>query len=119
MKTYKIQRQPPFRDFAIVKTLSGTYVCPGWHPVEPGTTREQIILVEPKDAPVINKPVKKFVTNQVKQTKTFKVLSSNGKSYYNVQFDGKDWSCDCPASNFFRGPCKHIKAKKEELITSK
>lgn len=119
MKTYTIQRQPPFRDFAIVKTLSGTYVCPGWHPVEPGTTRDQIILVEPEDAPIINKPVKKSEPKPVKQIKKFRVLSSNGKLYYNVQFNGKDWSCDCPASNFFRGPCKHIKAKKEEMLISK
>lgn len=119
MKTYKIPRHQVFKDFAIVNTISGTYVCPGWHPVEPGTTREQILLVEPKDAPFINKPVNKSVANQVKQITTFKVLSSNGKQHYDVEFNGLDWSCTCPASNFFRGPCKHIKAKKEDLIISK
>ena len=46
--------------------------------------------------------------------------SIKGKKY-DIRFDPSriEWSCDCPASNFFRGPCKHIKAKKEELIISK
>ena len=119
MKTYNIPRHPVFKDFALVKTLSGTFVCPGWHPVEPGTTRDQIVLVDPVESDFINKAVKKSDPEPVKQIKKFRVLSSNGKSYYNVQFNGKDWSCDCPASNFFRGPCKHIKAKKEEMLISK
>tara|TARA_B110000977_G_C10896333_1_gene423448 strand:- start:218 stop:559 length:342 start_codon:yes stop_codon:yes gene_type:complete len=113
MKTYKIPRHQVFRDFAIINTISGTYVCPGWHPVEPGTLREQIVLVDY----IENNPVSKKVDTpvqkiNVKQTKHFKVLSSNGKTHYNVDFDGKEWYCDCPASNFFRGHCKHIKAKK-------
>ena len=113
MKLYKIPKHPVFKDFALVKTLSGTYVCPGWHPVDEGTTRDQIVLVDA----VINNNVKKNFTpaeNKVKQIKKYKVKSSRGDKFYTVANNNGQWSCDCPASQFFRGPCKHIKSLKKE-----
>ena len=95
--------------FAIVKTLDATYVCPGWHLVPNGTTRDQIEF----DTSV--KPLKSTTSLEVKQepkkSKDIKhsVTSSNGKTQYSVEFRNGFWSCTCPAANFRRGDCKHIK----------
>ena len=98
--------------FGIAKTLTGYYVCPGWHPVPEGTTRDQIKfskstkVVKPKDEPIITKTA----------NKSWKVESSKPGKFYEVSQVNGTWSCDCPAMNFFRGDCKHIKAKKSENI---
>lgn len=112
MKTYKIPRHPVFRDFGIVNTLSGTYVCPGWHPVPAGTTREQIILVDS----VTVEPEQKTPEGPktVKKVTSWRVPSSNGKSEYKVTSE-PFWNCSCPASQFRRGDCKHIKKIKAQL----
>ena len=95
--------------FAIVQVLDKTYVCPGWHEVPTGTTRDQIefdndIIIEPimnstEVIPELEKP----------QDVTHSVTSSNGKTQYSVEFKRGSWSCTCPAANFRRGDCKHIK----------
>jgi len=107
MAKYKIPTHRVFKDFALVKTLTGTYICPGWIPVENGTTREDI---EWSDDIIIEKPIESTSVKPETQKKLeFRVPSSNGKSEYLVRFRGGVWSCTCPASTFRRGNCKHIK----------
>ena len=97
--------------FAIIKTISGTYVCPGWHPVPEGTTREQIEI----DMSAI--PVKKEIAIEQPKNSIYGVIvkgSTTGKEY-KVKFDKGSWSCTCPAANFRRGDCKHVKAEQNKL----
>jgi hypothetical protein len=94
--------------FAIVKTISGTYVCPGWHPVPEGTERDQIRFL-PSD-----KPKRVELKNEQTIEKTWKVESSKPGKFYTVLFNGKSWSCNCPSAQFHRGDCKHVKMKKSE-----
>jgi hypothetical protein len=95
--------------FGIVQILGNTYVCPGWHPVPNGTTRDQIqfdISIQPlKTVSTVE------VTPEPEKTQdvTHLVTSSNGKTQYSVEFRRGSWSCTCPAANFRRGDCKHIK----------
>lgn len=100
--------------FAIVNILDKTYVCPGWVEVPQGTTRDQIELTS--DLPTIKKK-KSIETSEVKKVKTeilkFKALSSKGDKTYDVTSINGEWDCTCPASTFFRGPCKHIKKFKD------
>lgn len=112
VKKYQIPRHPVFKDFGIINTQSGTYVCPGWHPVPPGTTRAQIELVDS----VTVTPEKKSpeVLKTPARVTSWQVESSNGKSSYTVKSQ-PHWSCTCPASQFRRGDCKHIKKIKAEL----
>jgi len=95
--------------FAIVKTLSGTYVCPGWHPVPNGTTRDQIEFdMSKQPLKLVNTPEVMPVLEK-SQDVTHSVTSSNGKTQYSVELRRGSWSCTCPAANFRRGDCKHIK----------
>jgi hypothetical protein len=100
--------------FAIVNTVDATYVCPGWHPVPKGTTRDQIKfdkstkIEKPKPVPVI--------TKTKTENRSWKVESSKPGKFYDVTETNNVWGCNCPAMNFFRGDCKHIKAKKSEKI---
>lgn len=116
MKTYTFPPSDQYGTvFAIVRTGSGTYVCPGWHPVPNGTTRDQIKFDETvtvsKKKPLPPAP-KQTVSKQEWQVSG----SKPGVKYTITEINGK-WDCTCPAKNFFRGDCKHIKAKKNELIT--
>ena len=109
MSKIVLPAHPGYRDvFAIVKTLSGTYVCPGWHPVPPGTTRDQIEF----DMTVI--PSKPKVATEVAKTSDIEVevKSSKGNKTYVVSFKAGRWDCTCPAKNFRHGDCKHIKEYK-------
>ena len=100
--------------FGIAKTLSGWFVTPGWHEVPEGTTRDQIKfdkstkIEKPKPVPVI--------TKTKTENRSWKVESSKPGKFYEVTESNGTWGCDCPAMNFFRGDCKHIKAKKLEKI---
>lgn len=108
MAKYKIPRDRVFKDFGIMKTISGTYICPGWIPVDEGTTRED---VEFSDDIIIEKPINSTELKAQPQVDLeFVVPSSNGKTEYLVKFQRGVWSCNCPASSFRRGDCKHIKA---------
>ena len=109
MAKYKIPRNPVFKDFGIMRTLNGTFICPGWIPVDEGTTRED---VEFSDDIIIEKLTlsTQLKTEPLKDLE-FKIPSSNGKSEYLVRFQRGVWSCNCPASSFRRGDCKHIKAQ--------
>ena len=109
MAKYKIPRDRVFKDFGIMKTLSGTFICPGWIPVDEGTTRED---VEFSDDIIIEKPIlSSELKAEPQRDLEFVVPSSNGKSEYLVKFQRGVWSCNCPASSFRRGDCKHIKAQ--------
>jgi len=107
MAKYKIPRDPVFKTFGIFSTINGTYICPGWIPVDPGTTREDVEFSD--DIIYIKKEVALEVKAELLIDLEFKVPSSNGKSEYLVKFIGGDWYCNCPASTFRRGHCKHIK----------
>lgn len=105
--------------FGIAKTLSGTYVCPGWHPVPEGTTREQIVFDPnlpfscPPDLDPNRIVEKKEETVEV--TQTWIVEGSKPGRNYTVKAERGKWFCTCPSSQFHRhSDCKHIKAKKEE-----
>ena len=110
MKIYTFPRSAFYGDvFAIVKTLSGTYVCPGWHPVAEGTTREQI-----KFEAAVNVPKKE--TRPESPKKEWQVNGSKSGVTYTVSDTNGSWNCTCPSKSFHRGDCKHIKAKKDELL---
>lgn len=98
--------------FAIVRTLSGTYVCPGWTPVPEGTTREMIEL----DMNV--QPLTQKTSTEVKQEppKEWKVEASKPGKFYTVSKERGIWDCTCPAKTFHRGDCKHIKSIKAKKV---
>ena len=114
MEKIKIPRHPVFRDFGIVKTIGKTYVCPGWHEVPEGTTRDQIELVDDYSIPKKEKSVE--VPEKTQQDLRFEALSSKGDKKYIVTYKNGAWDCTCPARTFFKGHCKHIK-KFEEVET--
>ena len=107
MTKYKIPRPVVFKDFGILKTISGTYVCPGWIPVDEGTTREDIEFSD--DITIEPCRVSPEVIKIQQEDREFTIASSNGKSEYLVTFKKGQWNCNCPARSFRRGDCKHIK----------
>ena len=110
MNKIKIPRHPVFKSFAIVTIGDEQWVCPGWIQIPFGTSRDDI---EWSDDIIIEK--KKVVTEvKAVQNQSHKVLSSNGKKEYDVTLMNGIWSCTCPAANFRRGDCKHIKGIKEK-----
>lgn len=112
MKTYKIPVDASFdTSFAIVNLQGTTYVCPGWHVVPHGTTREQIKFVEGINTFKTKSPLK--VSKKTKKAE-WQVLSSNGKKTYTIT-NHPYWNCTCPANQFRRGDCKHIKKIKEQF----
>ena len=106
----KIKVNTGYNYFAIIKTLSGTYVCPGWTPVPEGTTREQIELV----IDVKPSPVKDTTEVKPEPRKAWKVEASKPGKFYQVTVLNGIWDCTCPSKMFHRGDCKHIKAVKSE-----
>jgi len=112
MKIYTFPQSAFYGDvFGIVKTLSGTYVCPGWHPVPDGTTRDQIRFEE-----AVNVPKKEALP--VSPKREWQVDGSRAGVTYTISDSNGSWNCSCPAKSFQRGDCKHIKAKKAELLTT-
>jgi len=104
---YKIQRHPSFRDFALVKLPGATYICPGWIRVAEGTSREDIEFES--DIIIEKRQVSSDVISESPVKHEFHVASSNGRSEYMVTSMNGIWNCDCPASTYRRGHCKHIK----------
>ena len=110
--------------FGIARTLSGTYITPGWHPVPEDTTRDQIEFDEslplwyPPDMDP-NKVAKKMEEAKIEQPVTnksnWKIEASKPGTFYNVTFNGTYWKCTCPANSFRRGDCKHITKVKSKL----
>jgi len=117
MKTYTFPLDRGYGSvFGLAKTITGTYVCPGWHLVPDGTTREQI-----KFSGIINTPKNQTPPLPPKAATTKRKWQVNGSKegvVYQITEDNNTWDCTCPAKNFFRGDCKHIKAKKKELISA-
>jgi len=52
------------------------------------------------------------VEQQIAETKTVYIPSSDLKSIYTVTFDGARWTCDCKGFHF-RASCKHLKIAEE------
>lgn len=100
--------------FALVNLPSGTYVCPGWHRVPQGTSREQIKFI-----PIVHNQISKASLDVIKKApavnKKWQVAGSKAGVVYDVTNRNDKWSCTCPSSNFHRGDCKHIKKLKLEV----
>jgi hypothetical protein len=103
MKMYKFPPHPQHGTaFGIITVDKGTFVCPGWYPVDTGTTREQISF------DVIDTP--QLVRHQpVEPDDTWIVEGSKPGVVYQVSFKSGRWDCTCPSKVFHRGNCKHIK----------
>jgi hypothetical protein len=110
MKVYTFPQHEQYGEvFAIVKTISGTYVCPGWHLVPDGTIRDQIkFYPSTKSFKKTSQPLAPKSSSKEWQVEA----SKPGKFYTVTEKDGR-WDCTCPSKTFHRGDCKHIKAKKE------
>ena len=119
MRTIKIPKSEPLRGFGIFEINGKTYVCPGWYEVPKGTRKEQIELIEPvnKPTPTPKRPQPATRTKRV-EPKEWKVPSSNGKKTYIIK-NTPTWTCTCPANQYRRGDCKHIKGIKKKLATQK
>jgi hypothetical protein len=107
-----IPADPHFKSvFAIVNTPGKTFVCPGWHEVPIGTTRDQIEM----DMNAI--PIKKKVVLEEPKTTRYEIIVQGSKPgrEYTVKLDRGMWSCTCPAATFQRGHCKHVKAEQNKL----
>lgn len=113
MTKYKIPRDRVFKDFALVRTLTGLYVCPGWIHVDEGTTREDIEFSD--DITIESEIVSTETPKTFQKDLEFRVPSSNGKSEYLVTYKRGQWNCNCPASSFRRGHCKHIKSLETKI----
>ena len=93
--------------FGIARTLTGTYVCPGWHLVPDGTTRDQIQF----DKSLV---VEAQIDQSIQEQTEWQVPGSRPGVVYQVnRYPDGDWTCSCPAKAFKRGDCKHIIALKK------
>ena len=102
-----INAEWPRVGFGITNTNGKSSVIPGWHEVPLGTTREQIEFTGKKPEPVKAPEPKQTVS------KEWTVQGSRG-AQYKVTLKNDRWDCTCPARQFRRGDCKHIKAQKNE-----
>lgn len=82
---------------AIINLSNKSYIVPAWVEVPVGTELDQVTwerdITPPKPDPNI-----------------FKIPSSDGKGFYQVQKVGIKWTCNCPG--YWRSKdriCKHIK----------
>ena len=101
----KIQAPWPRTGFGITRTNGKAYVVPGWYEVPLNTVLCDVTFSGEKPKPVkIKAPV-----NQ--ETKEWIVTGRKG-TQYKVTLKNDRWDCTCPARQFRRGECKHIKAKK-------
>jgi hypothetical protein len=112
MEKFIIPADPCYKSvFAIVNTPDKTFVCPGWHEVPRGTTRDQIEI----DMSVI--PVVKKALPDEPKNSLYEVIVKGSKpgKEYKVKFERGDWSCTCPSAMFHRGNCKHVKAEQKNI----
>lgn len=92
---YRVPNHPVFKSFAIVKTLSGTYICPGWIPVPDNIDRKDVQW----ETLIPKSPPSDFTEHFIKgATGDYKVTISN---HYGNR-------CTCPGYTF-RKTCRHIK----------
>lgn len=100
----------PFRYLGIARTLSGTYVCPGWFPVPEGTTLADVELnfdlrPEMKKLPV-------YVKLDEPEYQVVEVNSASSDKVYKVTFS-EQFGNSCSCAGFgFRKHCKHIEIAK-------
>jgi len=106
MSKVVVNAKPPRVGWGFVRINEKTYVCPGWYEVPNGTTREQIEFKFKME------PVK--VVEEVKEETNEWVVEGSKGSQYKVTLKNGRWDCSCPARQFRRGDCKHIKLKKDE-----
>ena len=92
--------------FGIVNANSRSYVVPGWYEIPYGTKRNEIKFTG-KSAP---KPIKVEESSSTENAE-WTIEGSRG-AQYKVTLRNDRWDCSCPARQFRRGDCKHIKAKK-------
>jgi hypothetical protein len=112
MEKFIIPADPHYKTvFAIVNIIDKTFVCPGWHEVPQGTTREQIEI----DMDAI--PVKEEPSIEAAKNSLYEVTVKGSKpgKEYKVKFERNMWSCTCPAATFQRGHCKHVRAEQNKL----
>jgi hypothetical protein len=91
-------------------TINGiTYVVPGWHPVPANTTLEEVFAHWTKDEPRSEPSI-------LPDHKIFEaVISQRTGEQYDVEFNGRHWSCTCMGFGF-RGRCKHLDQIKSKHI---
>jgi hypothetical protein len=106
------QMIPKIKSFlppTLITVSSGTYMVAGsqWIKVPSSTAYASVkeAWIPDRD-PII--PKRKSV-----EIKAFNVLSSNGKSSYEVKYENGQWSCEC-AGFGFRRKCKHIETAKSK-----
>jgi len=97
--------------FVVVNIQDKAYVCPGWHELPIGTTRDQIEV----DMSVI--PIKKVTSTGAPKNGLYEAIVKGTRpgTEYVVKFDRGGWSCTCPAATFQRGDCKHVKAEQKNI----
>lgn len=107
-KNFKIQTFiPP----VVVSTMGKIFVCPGWIDITNKVVNMSLEMIQ-------SEVMKRWEQVNPKET-TFKpeykihemVTSSNGKTEYDVTFDGVHWNCTCVGFSF-RRDCKHVKQTK-------
>ena len=96
---HKVPNHPVFKSFAIVKTSTGTYVCPGWIPVPDGTTRDEVEW----ETPLPKSPEADFTEHSIK--------GATGDYTVTLSENYGD-RCTCPGYTF-RKNCRHI----EEILS--
>lgn len=89
---------------ALVTTLNGTFIVPGWYEVPKETTLEEVKKHWEKDEPKVDKP---------SHTLSEKVEASKPGKFYNVTFDGMYWDCNCVGFGF-RKNCRHVEQIKQK-----
>jgi len=83
------------------------YIMPGWHVVPSMTTLNDVYNHWTRDLPIREKEPAHLISTIIS--------SSNGKSSYNVTFDGIYWNCDC-AGFGFRKKCRHVTEVKTKQL---
>lgn len=99
--------------FGLINGLDGyKYVVPGWYQVPEDTQREDI-YIDPNQSLENEEPIQSF-KEEIEFIK--EVISSKGdKSYQITKSTEGSWRCTCPANQWQKGDCKHIKKIKKEL----
>ena len=96
---------PPF-----TTTINGErYIMPGWYKLKPEEATPNI-----KDIAYYPYKAKKPELPNIKSNKVYKVKSSKGNSFYEVQMNNSgSLECSCPGYGF-RRKCRHV----TEILTT-
>ena len=87
-----------------IATINGErYIMPGWYKLKPNEKTPDI-----KDIAFYPYKAKKPDLPNIKSNKVYKVKSSRGNAYYEVQMNNSgSMECSCPGYGF-RRKCRHI-----------